>query len=152
MKRDLDLFCPLTRSDMEGPITQGANACVATDDHALCCAPPSSTSPRAEDGHPKSLGQRTITRLLTFMVVVFVGLVGAVGLSSQRIAARPDGKNVLVMGPAHKGLTTPSRQGTNCGIEATANAWLIVNFAAFTMPKEAHPTAPCAWMDEDRDR
>ncbi len=150
MKRDLDLFCPLTRSDMEGPIAHDANACVATNDHALCCAPSSSTYARTEDGHPKLLSRSTITRLLVFMVVVVVGAVGAIGVSSKRIAAHPDGKNVLVMGPAHKGLAVPSRQGTNCGIEATANAWLIVNFAALTMTEEARPTAPCASMDRDR--
>ncbi len=128
------------------------DVCVTRGTHTRCHVPEPIPSAHYEDDRTQPPGQGTNARPIVFMVIVCVGLMGAMFLSSRHIATHPDGKTVLIVGPSRKGLTAPSLQGTNCGIGAIANASLIVNFAALTMRSDARPTTPCASLDADHDR
>jgi hypothetical protein len=130
--------------------------CAAPRAHALCTLPdPASPTlrerhARPNAGTPSTTWRGHLARALGLTAALCTCLAFIGYAASHRVAERPDGNTVLVMGPRGKGLTNPTVQGTNCGVRTLDKAWLVVNFRAITMPAEERPDAPCASLDEPR--
>jgi hypothetical protein len=128
--------------------------CASPRVHALCdpldATAPAPYTPRADADEPEAPLRRHVARALGLTAALCTCLAFLGYAASHRVAERPDGNTVLVMGPRGKGLTNPTAQGTNCGVRTLDNAWLVVNFRAITMPAEERPDAPCASLGEPR--